>query len=168
MRISRCLGAISSDALKQRVLEFSLSDKVRSQDTVFVIGGVTGTVEGRELCWQFVQDQWKELHNRYQGGFLLSRLVEVNISHTQTNTQTDRETHTAATRGGFLLSRLVEVNISHTDRHTDRQTHRQTQPLPGGLSIVSPNGGEHMTHRNTHIHKHTHSRYHALHEINRH
>ena len=106
VRISRCLGAISSDALKQRVLEFSLSDKVRSQDTVFVIGGVTGTVEGRELCWQFVQDQWKELHSRYQGGFLLSRLVEVNISHT--DRQTDRHSRY---QGGFLSSRLMEVNI---------------------------------------------------------
>lgn len=77
VRISRCIGSIKSDELKKKVLDFAMSDKVRSQDTVFVIGGVTGTVQGRELCWQFVQDKWTELHERYKGGFLLSRLVEV-------------------------------------------------------------------------------------------
>lgn len=77
VRISRCIGSIKSDELKKKVLDFAMSDKVRSQDTVFVIGGVTGTVQGRELCWQFVQDKWTELHERYKGGFLLSHLVEV-------------------------------------------------------------------------------------------
>lgn len=54
-----------------------LKDKVRSQDTVFVIGAVTGSVKGRELAWQFTKDNWDTLHNRYEGGFLLSRLVKV-------------------------------------------------------------------------------------------
>lgn len=53
-------------------------DKVRSQDTVFVIGGVTGSVKGREMAWQFLKDNWTKLHDRYEGGFLLSRLVKVN------------------------------------------------------------------------------------------
>ena len=32
---------------------------------------------GRELAWQFLQDNWDELHNRYAGGLLFSRLVKV-------------------------------------------------------------------------------------------
>lgn len=31
---------------------------------------------GRNLAWQFFKDNWKELINRYQGGFLLARLVK--------------------------------------------------------------------------------------------
>ena len=54
-----------------------LQDKVRSQDSVFVIAGVTGSVKGRELAWKFVQEKWAELHKRYEGGFLLSRLIKV-------------------------------------------------------------------------------------------
>ena len=50
---------------------------MRSQDTVFVIGGVTGSVAGRELTWKFVKDRWQILHDRYKGGFLLSRLIKV-------------------------------------------------------------------------------------------
>ena len=44
---------------------------------MFGITGVTGTVEGRELAWNFVKTRWSELHDRYSGGFLLSRLVKV-------------------------------------------------------------------------------------------
>ena len=57
-----------------------LQDKVRSQDTVFVIGGVTGSVLGRDLGWNFVKDNWPELYKRYQGGFMLSRLTKVIVN----------------------------------------------------------------------------------------
>ena len=50
---------------------------MRSQDTVFVIGGVTGSLKGRELAWNFIKDKWSMLHDRYKGGFLLSRLIKV-------------------------------------------------------------------------------------------
>ncbi len=54
-----------------------LQDAVRSQDTVFVIAGVTGSVQGRELAWKFVKENWTTLHGRYKGGFILARLVKV-------------------------------------------------------------------------------------------
>lgn len=33
---------------------------------------------GRELAWQFLQDNWDELYNRYASGLLLPRLIQVN------------------------------------------------------------------------------------------
>uniref|UniRef100_A0A8C4Z6H6 Aminopeptidase n=1 Tax=Gadus morhua TaxID=8049 RepID=A0A8C4Z6H6_GADMO len=77
-RIERVLGAISAPDLIQKVLIFALSDDVRPQDTVSVIGGVAeGSKQGRKAAWKFVKDNWEELHNRYQGGFLISRLIKV-------------------------------------------------------------------------------------------
>jgi puromycin-sensitive aminopeptidase len=52
-------------------------DKVRSQDSVFVVAGVTGSVAGRDQAWKYVKDHWKTFIDRYEGGFLLSRLVKV-------------------------------------------------------------------------------------------
>ncbi|XP_064598635.1 puromycin-sensitive aminopeptidase-like isoform X2 [Liolophura sinensis] len=75
-RIQRALGCVATKELQSKVLDFALSDKVRSQDTVFVIAGVTGSAQGRELAWEFVKSNWSTLHNRYKGGFLLSRLVK--------------------------------------------------------------------------------------------
>ncbi|KAL3855249.1 hypothetical protein ACJMK2_014465 [Sinanodonta woodiana] len=81
VRISRLLGAVKDEKLIKRVLEFAMSDKVRSQDTVFVIAGVTGSVKGRDMAWQFVKDQWKELFRRYETGFLLPRLIKSVTEH---------------------------------------------------------------------------------------
>lgn len=35
------------------------------------------TKKGRELAWQFLKDNWEMLYDRYQGGFLLNRLVKI-------------------------------------------------------------------------------------------
>lgn len=64
----------------EMILNFGLpqQDEVRPQDTVSVIGGVAGSSkQGRKAAWKFVKDNWEELYNRYQGGFLISRLVKV-------------------------------------------------------------------------------------------
>ncbi|KAH9498825.1 hypothetical protein Btru_005237 [Bulinus truncatus] len=76
VRISRAMGSVQDKELIQEVLGFSLSEKVRSQDAVFVIGGTTGSVIGRELAWEFVKKHFDVLNGRYEGGFLLSRLVQ--------------------------------------------------------------------------------------------
>ncbi|XP_063226837.1 puromycin-sensitive aminopeptidase isoform X2 [Bacillus rossius redtenbacheri] len=75
-RISRALGAIKDVSLLKKVLQFAMSDEVRSQDTVFVIISVAMSKLGRRLAWEFVKEHWEELMNRYQGGFLLARLVK--------------------------------------------------------------------------------------------
>lgn len=75
-RISRALGAISDETILQKVLQFAMSDEVRSQDSVFVIVSVAMTKRGRELAWNFFKENWQELMDRYQGGFLLARLVK--------------------------------------------------------------------------------------------
>uniref|UniRef100_A0A8C4L0C6 Aminopeptidase n=1 Tax=Equus asinus asinus TaxID=83772 RepID=A0A8C4L0C6_EQUAS len=77
-RIERVLGATPSPELIQKVLTFALSEEVRPQDTVSVIGGVAGgSKHGRKAAWKFIKDNWEELYNRYQGGFLISRLIKV-------------------------------------------------------------------------------------------
>ncbi|TMS23086.1 Puromycin-sensitive aminopeptidase [Larimichthys crocea] len=79
-RIERVLGAISAPDLIQKVLNFALSEEVRPQDTVSVIGGVAGSSkQGRKAAWKFVKDNWEELYNRYQGGFLISRLIKLSV-----------------------------------------------------------------------------------------
>lgn len=67
VRIMRSLGAASSKELIERALQFSISDKVRSQDTVFVIASVSGhSTLGRDMAWAFLQEHWTLLFDRYQ------------------------------------------------------------------------------------------------------
>ncbi|XP_026480740.1 puromycin-sensitive aminopeptidase [Ctenocephalides felis] len=76
VRILRALGVIKNPELLSKVLQFSLSEEVRTQDTVFVVISVASNPAGRELAWKFFQDNFKLLNERYSGGFLLTRLVK--------------------------------------------------------------------------------------------
>ncbi|KAL1129384.1 hypothetical protein AAG570_013911 [Ranatra chinensis] len=84
-RICRALGAIGDTSILSKVLLFAMSDEVRSQDKVFVIISVAMTKVGRQLAWDFLKSNWDELLNRYEGGFLLARLVK----HTTENFASD-------------------------------------------------------------------------------
>jgi len=70
------LGYTKDTALLKRTLDFAMSEEIRSQDKVFVIGAVAGNPAGLEMAWQFLQDNWEELSKIYSGGFLLSRLLK--------------------------------------------------------------------------------------------
>lgn len=79
-RIERVLGAIPVPELIEKVLTFALSEEVRPQDTVSVIGGVAGgSMHGKRAAWNFLQQNWDELHSRYQGGFLMARLIKLTV-----------------------------------------------------------------------------------------
>jgi len=77
VRLMRSLGAARDEALLQRTLEFAMSDEVRSQDAVFVLQAVAGNPKGRDLAWKFVQNRWADLRKKYDGGFLISRLIAI-------------------------------------------------------------------------------------------
>ena len=72
------LARFSQPELLQETLERTLTDDVRSQDTVTVVSGVAANLAGRQLAWDFVKDNWAEFDRRYGGGgFGMMRLVSV-------------------------------------------------------------------------------------------
>jgi len=75
-RIGRSLGAIKKPELLKKVLEFSISDDVRSQDSVFIIISAGMSKTGREIAWQFFKENKETFRERYPGGGLISRLVK--------------------------------------------------------------------------------------------
>ncbi|XP_055532156.1 puromycin-sensitive aminopeptidase [Wyeomyia smithii] len=75
-RISRALGSIRQPEILRKVIDFAMSDEVRAQDSVFVIASVAMNPKGRDMTWNYFKDNWKILLDRYEGGFLLSRLIK--------------------------------------------------------------------------------------------
>lgn len=65
-RISRALGSIRDVEILKKVIGFAMSDEVRSQDSIFVIVSVAMNPKGRELTWEYFQDNWKILLERYE------------------------------------------------------------------------------------------------------
>ncbi|XP_024886627.1 puromycin-sensitive aminopeptidase isoform X1 [Temnothorax curvispinosus] len=86
-RILRALGAIKDEALLRKVLDFAMSEEVRAQDTVFAIMSVGLSYKGRLMAWNFFKEKWKTLMDRYEGGFLLARLVKFTTENFVTEEQ---------------------------------------------------------------------------------
>ncbi|XP_011165084.1 puromycin-sensitive aminopeptidase isoform X2 [Solenopsis invicta] len=88
-RILRALGAIKDEDLSQlrKVLDFAMSEEVRAQDTVFAIMSVTLSYKGRLMAWNFFKEKWKTLLDRYEGGFLMARLVKFTTENFVTEEQ---------------------------------------------------------------------------------
>jgi len=75
-RISQAFGAICDQSILKKVLQFALSNEVRSQDSAHVIASVALNKHGRRLAWDFFKENWQELRNKYAGGFLLLHFVK--------------------------------------------------------------------------------------------
>ena len=55
-----------------------LQDKVRPNDLwSLLFSAGRASPRSRQLVWEFVQEKWAWLKDRYQGSFLLGRIVEV-------------------------------------------------------------------------------------------
>lgn len=82
VRAMSALGHTSDSKLIQKTLEWALSDEVRDQDKVYVLSGVCSTNNGRQLTWQYFQNNWSLINEKYGKGtgFILSRLVSAIIS----------------------------------------------------------------------------------------
>ena len=78
VRLLLSLARFTQPELLQETLRRSLTDDVRSQDTITVVSAVASNILGRQPAWDFVKDNWGEFDRRYGGGgFGLMRLVAI-------------------------------------------------------------------------------------------
>lgn len=78
VRLSKSLGSFSNPALIDKVIDFSMSHEVRSQDTIFVLSSIScGSKIGREKVWDFFKININEFSKRYKGSHLMWKLVKV-------------------------------------------------------------------------------------------
>jgi puromycin-sensitive aminopeptidase len=92
-RVLRAAGSFRGEELIQKILEFSLSEQVRSQDTPVVLASAAGHPLGRALAWKCLKKNWKTFVERYHGGGigLLSRLIGITSGFTERRHLEDAE-----------------------------------------------------------------------------
>ncbi len=83
-RLLRAAGNCRDESVLRDLLDYSLSDNVRYQDTWIVIVGAASHVAGRAMAWKFVKKNWKTFVGRYLGGGLnlLNRIVGITAGFT--------------------------------------------------------------------------------------
>lgn len=125
-RIMINMGASDKRELIIKCLDFAISDEVRSQDTVFAISGNTGSLLGRQMVWDFVKKNWDILNKRYEGGFLLTRLISSTTENFATieaaeDVKAFFEEHKAPAGERAVKQSIENIHLNHAwlDREKD-------------------------------------------------
>lgn len=74
-RILQCLGFVKDVKKLQEVLEFSLSEEVKAQNSVFALHSVAHSYQGRLLTWEFFKNNFTTFIKRYEGTPLLMHIL---------------------------------------------------------------------------------------------
>ena len=84
VRVLRAAGSFREAELIQAVLQYSLSEQVRFQDTPIVLASAATHPLGRDLAWKCLKKNWKMFVERYHGGGigLLSRMIAITSGFT--------------------------------------------------------------------------------------
>ena len=79
VRVLSAAGNFRGQELLKHLLDFSLSESVRSQDTPVVIASVASHAAGKGLAWDFLKANWQTFVERYNGGGIgmLSRVIGI-------------------------------------------------------------------------------------------
>ncbi|KAJ0977914.1 hypothetical protein J5N97_013388 [Dioscorea zingiberensis] len=78
VRILGSLACCHDSAVVLDVLNFLLTSKVRSQDVVHGLAGISR--EGRETAWIWLQENWDHISKTWGSGFLITRFVSSIVS----------------------------------------------------------------------------------------
>ena len=92
-RALRAVGACRDQDVVREVLDYSLSEEVRYQDTWIVVAGAASHPMGRALAWKFLKKHWKTFIDRYHGGGLnlLTRVIGITAGFTMKTDLEDAE-----------------------------------------------------------------------------
>ncbi len=112
-RIFRALCSFSQTHLLQQSLEFSLSPKVRAQDSFKAFYFVFAHPQGKNLAWEFVQKHWDMLVERFSGSHLLPRFISAAESFVSQEEATEIEaffkTHKAPSAERTIAQTIEQI-----------------------------------------------------------
>ena len=126
VRLLISLTRIPDPELISDMLKRSLTEDVRSQDTVSVVGAVSANPKGKAPAWDFLKDNWDTFMERYgHGGFMLMRLVGLPRGFTTRDRLDEvREFYTshpapAAERSVRQTIEGLELNVAWLERNKE-------------------------------------------------
>ena len=119
VRLLVSLCRFADPGLLQETLGRSLDpQEVRSQDTMSVIASVARNRQGRDLAWEFVKENWREMDRRYgQGGFAITNLVSITGAFTTLDRAQEVDeffrSHPAPSAARTIQQSLERIRLNH-------------------------------------------------------
>jgi len=122
-----CISSPNTHDLVHRALSYGLTDKVRSQDLLYVFANAPSTVIGKNVTWEFVKTRWDDIKSALGGSFLLGRIVNCSSKNftTKEKAQEVQEFFTQRSAPGIERTiqqtvEAIESNASFLERDRGR------------------------------------------------
>ncbi len=95
VRVLRALTFLAEPKLIKKALNLAMSEIVRKQDAYMILGGFGGNRKARDIAWNFIKENWKELTKRYASGGLnlMTRIAEGATSGFTTESELEEVRH---------------------------------------------------------------------------
>ncbi len=126
LRLMRSLARFPQREFLETTLQHSLSEYVRSQDTIALVVSVASNRIGRDLAWEFVKSNWEEFDRRYgRGGFAITQLVGFTGGFTTADKAADVEeffnTHPTPSIARTVQQSLerIRINVKWLERNKE-------------------------------------------------
>ncbi|XP_020585074.1 aminopeptidase M1 [Phalaenopsis equestris] len=108
-RILSCLASSPDPDIVSEALNFVLSSEVRNQDAVFGLSGIS--LEGREVAWKWLKENWDYISKTWGSGFLLTRFVSSIVSSFTSDEKANEIEAFFATRITPGISRTLKQSL---------------------------------------------------------
>jgi len=132
MRIKalQCIGFSKKPHLIQRALDYSLSDDVRTQDTMYLFVSSASTAQGRTLCWKFLKANWETFVKKLEGGMgLLGHVVKASTGSGSSQEWLDDVVHFFNSHSAAGIERTIQqviesiqANVAYLNRNKENVT----------------------------------------------
>jgi len=70
-RIQSAIGSFRSEEMIKKVIDFSLSERVRKQDWFRIMVMLGYNPKARLIAWNFLKENWNDFHKKYEGNLTL-------------------------------------------------------------------------------------------------
>ena len=78
VRLYRAMCSSDHEESIKKCLELGLKDEIRPADAwIFFVASSMSSAKGREETWKFIQDNFAKIEARFDGLFLLPRIIEM-------------------------------------------------------------------------------------------
>jgi len=117
------IGLSSDDALINRALEYAVSEKVRSQDMMYILNACASTPKGLGLTWSWVQQNWTTLTENLSPP-LLANVVKFSTQGFTTNEKSDEVRWFFVEKSAPGIERTIEQcieTISSNAKYIERE-----------------------------------------------
>ncbi len=130
VRFLAALGMFSDEKLLKSAMDYSLTSRVRYQDSFFIPAYVSSNPLGRKVIWKWTRENWSELMKRFKSGtHMLGRYAE-NLSLIDNQSEVNEIGRFFSRKGNMRADirnsvdktmEIIEINRRFTSRSMERR-----------------------------------------------